>query len=279
MLRHIHVLIVEDSVDDTFFIVRELQRAGFEVEFERVENAPAMQAALAARHWDLIISDYRMPQFGGDAALALYQRSGQDTPFIMVSGAMGEEIAVEMVKSGAHDYITKQKLFLLGPAVERELHAADERRIRHQTEPTAAFVASMVESCDDAIIGQKLDGTVVTWNSGAERLYGYTAPEMLGRSISVLYPPYRPDELSELMQRVGRGEHLQHLETIRLRKDGSPVEVSVTYSPVKDPGGRIIGASVVARDITQRKQEETERLNLIQDLTSALARSTSMTPR
>ena len=278
MSRHIQVLIVEDSVDDTFFVVRELQRAGYEVGFERVETAPSMQEALGARHWDLIISDYRLPQFGGDAALALYQQSGQDIPFIMISGAVGEEIAVDMIKAGAHDYITKQKLSRLGPAVERELQAADERRIRHQTEGDSGFLASLVESCDDAIIGQRLDGTVVTWNAGAERLYGYSAAEMMGRSITVLYPAYRPDELSEVMRRVSKGEHVQHLETVRLRKGGSPVEVSITYSPVKDPGGRIIGASVVARDITRRKQEEAERLNLIQDLTSALARSNTTAP-
>ncbi len=279
MSRPIQLLIIEDSVDDTFFIVRELQRAGFVVEFERVESAAAMQEALEARHWDVIISDYRMPQFGGDAALALYRKSGQDIPFILVSGAMGEEIAVKMMKAGAQDYITKQTLTRLGPAVERELHAADERRIRRQTESANTFLASLVESCEDAIIGEKLDGTVVTWNAGAEQLYGYAASEMIGRSISVLFPPYRPEELPEMMEKIGRGEHVQNVETVRIRKDGSAVEVSVTYSPVKDPGGRILGASVVARDITRRKQEENERLNLIQDLTSALARSNTMAPK
>ena len=112
---------------------------------------------------------------------------------------------------------------------------------------------------------------MVSWNPAAERLYGYTAREMIGRSISVLFPPYRPEELSDLLEQIKRGQKVECLETVRLRKDGAAVEVSLTISPIKDAEGRIIGASTVARDITERKQEETERLGLINDLTAALA--------
>jgi two-component system, cell cycle sensor histidine kinase and response regulator CckA len=271
----LRVLVAEDSVDDTFFIVRQLQRAGFHVDFERVDTAAAMQRALAARTWDLVISDYLMPQFGGAEALALYRKSGLEIPFIMVSGAMGEERAVEMLKAGAHDYVMKSNLGRLVPAVQRELRTAAERRTRKQFEAAASFAASLVESCEDAIVGETLDGTVVTWNAGAEKLYGYTAVEMLGRSASILIPPYRPEELSEILERIQHGEHLARFETLRLRKDGTSVEVSLTISPVKEPQGRIIGASVVARDITQRKQEENERLALIRDLTAALSHAHS----
>jgi PAS domain S-box-containing protein len=271
MTTRLRALVVEDSVDDTFFVVRQLQRGGYQVEFERVETAAAMQAALEAGGWDLVICDYLMPQFGGVEALAIYQKSGLDIPFIMVSGAMGEELAIEMLKAGAHDYVLKDKLDRLVPSVNRELRLAAERRIRNQAEATQAFVASLVESCDDAIIGKTLEGTVVSWNAGAERLYGYSAAEMVGRSISVLMPLYRPEELPELMDKVKRGEHIERLETVRIRKGGTPVDVSVTVSPVKDGSGRIIGASVVSRDITQRKQEENERLALIRDLTAALS--------
>ena len=98
MANPLRVLVVEDSVDDTFFIVRELQKGGFHVDFERVETAAAMQEALRGGQWDLVISDYSMPQFDGEAALALYLQSGSDAPFIMVSGAVGEERAVELLK-------------------------------------------------------------------------------------------------------------------------------------------------------------------------------------
>src|SRR5436189_509061 len=142
MCKPLRVLIVEDSVEDTFFIVRELQRGGFNVSFERVETRQTMQKALATQTWDIIISDYSLPRFGGVAALALYQEHGLDMPFIIVSGAIGEDRAVEMVKAGAHDYVMKDNLSRLVPAVEDELRATQERRIRRQTEAATAYLAS-----------------------------------------------------------------------------------------------------------------------------------------
>lgn len=271
MPNPLRLLVVEDSVDDTFFIVRELQRGGYSVDFERVETPAGMQAALQNRTWDLIISDFSMPLFGGSAALALYQQKQLDIPFILVSGTMGEDIAVEMLKAGAHHYVMKDNLTKLVPAVNHELRAAQERRIYRRLEATRAFLASIVSSCNDAIVGKTLEGTVVTWNIGAERLYGYSAAEMVGRSIKVLCPQYRPEDFIEVMERVKQGEQVEQLETVRLRKDGTPVEVSVVISPIKDAQGQIIGASSVSRDISQRKQEENERLALIQELTAALS--------
>ncbi len=258
-------------MDDTLLIAAELQRGGLDPVFERVETAPALQAALDQHNWDLIVCDYSMPQLAGPAALEIYRQRGLDIPFISVSGTVGEETVAEMMKAGAHDYVLKGNLGRLVPAVKRELRAAQERRARQQTEAIAAYLAAIVQSCDDAIVGKTLDGTVVSWNQGAERLYGYSADEMIGRSISVLIPTYRPTELPDILDSVARGQGVDGLETVRLRKDGTPVEVSLTISPIKDPGGRVVGASTVARDITRRKQEENERLGLIKDLTAALA--------
>lgn len=261
---------VEDSVDDSFFLVRELQRVGFQVAFERVETQGAMQAALEAQTWDLVICDDIMPQFTGMAALKLFRERNLDIPFIIISGVTGEEHAVELLKAGAHNYLRKEHLERLVPVVKRELAAADDRRIRRQTDADTAYLASIVRSCNEAIIGKTLDGTIVSWNAGAERLYGYRAEEMIGRSISLLIPSYRPEELSEIMQQISRGERIERMETLRLRKGGTPVEVAVTISPIRDSRGRIIGASSIARDISRRKQEEGERLALIQELTAAL---------
>jgi len=262
---------VEVSGDDALLLATELQRGGLEVVFERVETAAAMQAALDVHEWDLIICDYSMPRFTGPAALALYQQKGLDIPFISVSGTVGEETVAEMMKAGAHDYVMKSHLVRLVPAVKRELDAARQRRERKQAETIAAYLASMVQSAGDAIIGKTLDGTVVSWNAGAERLYGYTAAEMIGRPISILFPPYRPEELPEIDAAIQRGEGVDGLETVRVRKDGTAVEVSLTISPIRDAAGRLIGASTVGRDISRRKQEENERLGLIKDLTSALS--------
>jgi PAS domain S-box-containing protein len=231
-----------------------------------------MQAALQQNAWQLIISDYSLPQFSGAAALTLYQQHGLDIPFIVLSGVIRAERAVEIVKAGAHNYVMKDHLTRLGLVVKQELDESRARSIRRQTEATAAYLASLVESCDDAIIGKTLTGMVVSWNAGAKRLYGYSAEEMLGRSVSTLIPGERPDELPEILAKIQNGQEAESFETVRLRKDGTRVPVSLRISPVKDNRGHIIGASTVARDITQRKQEEAERLGLIQDLTGALAR-------
>src|SRR5260221_4342043 len=170
MADSLRVLIVEDSPEDAFLIVQELSGGGFTVISERVASATAMQGALEAHSWNLIISDYSIPGFSGPAALALYQQKDLDIPFIMVSGVMGEALAVEMVKSGAHNYVMKDQLSRLVPAVRQELRAAQQRLVRKQAEATAAYIASMVESCDHAIIGTTLDGRLMSWNTGAEGL-------------------------------------------------------------------------------------------------------------
>ena len=271
MPNPLRVLIVEDSEDDALLIARELRRSGNSLTFERVETRAAMIAALEAPPWDLIVSDYSLPQFGGPAALALCKERGLDIPFISVSGAIGEDIAVEMMRAGAHDYVMKNNLARLSVAVERELRAAEERRERRQVEAARAHLASIVESCEDAIDGQNLEGSLISWNSGAERLYGYTAAEMIGKSASMLVPAFRPQDWPEILELMKRGEPVESFETVRIRKDGEVIDVSMTISPIKDAAGKLIGASTVGRDITQRKREEQERLKLIQELTDALA--------
>jgi len=112
---------------------------------------------------------------------------------------------------------------------------------------------SLVEASDDAIIGTDVDGTIVSWNKGAEKMCGYTAEEILGRSVSMFVPPDRLGEHSENLKRLRRGEHIQRFETTRIRKDGHPIDVSITISPVKGRGGVVVGASVVARDWQKKR--------------------------
>jgi PAS domain S-box-containing protein len=118
------------------------------------------------------------------------------------------------------------------------------------------YLAAIVDSSDDAIIGQTLDGRIASWNKGAHKLYGYSAEEVVGKPLSVLIPDDHIDEAPALIDRLARGEVIEHFETERLRKDGSRVDVSLTISPVRDPDGEIIGASKIARDITAKKQED-----------------------
>jgi PAS domain S-box-containing protein len=131
-------------------------------------------------------------------------------------------------------------------------------------------LAAIVEFSDDAIISKNLDGIIVSWNQGAERLYGYTALEMIGQPLSILVPRDHPDELPALMERLKRGERIDHFETVRMRKDRSRVDVSLTISPVKNAEGKVIGASKVARDITASKRKA-EAARFLADASSLLA--------
>jgi PAS domain S-box-containing protein len=128
-----------------------------------------------------------------------------------------------------------------------------ERRL---AEESARRFAAIVEFSDDAIVGKSLDGIVYSWNPGAERLFGYTAKEVIGKTLVAFIPPERPNEEVDILARIVRGEYIQHFETIRVRKDGTRIDVSVTISPIKDDAGRVIGASKIARDITERKRFE-----------------------
>jgi PAS domain S-box-containing protein len=133
------------------------------------------------------------------------------------------------------------------------------------------YLAAIVDSSDDAIIGKTLDGTIVSWNPGAERIYGYRAEEVIGRSISILVPADHPDELPVILERLRKGERIDHYETVRLHKDGKRITVSVTISPVRDEAGRIVGASAVARDITAQQEAIKEAMRLREEFISIAA--------
>jgi PAS domain S-box-containing protein len=121
----------------------------------------------------------------------------------------------------------------------------------------AQRLAAIVESSDDAIVSKDLNGSVVTWNRGAERIFGYAAEEIIGKPILIIIPPDRQNEESLILDGVQRGERIDHFDTVRRRKDGTLIDISLTVSPIKDENGRIIGASKIARDVTERKRQET----------------------
>jgi PAS domain S-box-containing protein len=132
----------------------------------------------------------------------------------------------------------------------RLLSESDRRRVE------VAQLAAIVESSDDAIISKTLDGVITSWNAAAERLYGYPAAEMIGRSIAIIVPPERPDELPRILERLAQGERIEHFETERVRKDGTRIEVSTTISPIIDGRGRVTGAAAIARDVSERRRME-----------------------
>jgi PAS domain S-box-containing protein len=279
MTTQFRVLQIEDSTNDAFFNVRALQSGGFEVRSERVENAEQMRRALEAGPWDFIICDYKLPQFDAFSALALYKEAGLEVPFIAVSGRIGEPQAIKLLKAGAHDCVMKDNLKELPTTVRRELQAAEDRRRRKREIDTEVLLASIVKECREAIFGTTLDGSLVTWNRGAEKLYGYSAAEVIGAPVAILEPPDQPTKQSTILKRLKCGEPVEHFETVHLRKDKSAIEVSVLVSPVKEPKGRLIGASTIVQDITDRKQKEQERFGLIRGLTAALVANSGVVPR
>jgi PAS domain S-box-containing protein len=138
----------------------------------------------------------------------------------------------------------------------------------------AQRLAAIVETSDDAILSVDLEGTIATWNRGAEKLLGYIAEEVVGESVLKLIPADRQGEEPDIIERIRRGEHVKHYETVRLSKDGRPIPVSLSVSPIKDTGGALIGASKIARDMTERRRAEEQQAALYQ-FTDRLFRATS----
>jgi PAS domain S-box-containing protein len=133
------------------------------------------------------------------------------------------------------------------------------------------YLAAIVDSTDDAVIGKTIDGTIISWNNGAERMYGYTAHEVVGRPISIIIPEDRPDDLPGILKRLGRGERIDHYLTRRVCKDGRQIDVSVTISPVLDGSGKVIGASAIARDVTAQQEATKEALRMREEFISVAA--------
>src|ERR1700722_14188376 len=272
LMQHLRVLLVEDSELDALLLVRYLQTHGCQPQHLRVANQAEMERALATEEWDLVLCDYQMPDFGVLPALAVLKRKGLDLPFIVVSGAIGEELAVGLMKAGAHDFIAKGGLSRLIPAIERELREAKARSERKVALEKLSYLAAIVDSAEEAIIGQNMDGVITTWNTGAARLYGYTAEEAIGQPAMFIVPPAVQQEASDLWQKLRRAEGVEPLDTIRQRKNGSTVNVCVTMSAIRDSQGRILGASAIAYDITERKRIESERTDLIAHLNETLSK-------
>lgn len=140
---------------------------------------------------------------------------------------------------------------------------------RKRAEEARSQLAAIVDSSEDAIIAKSLDGLILSWKGGAERIFGYSAGEMLGRHISILAPPDRPCEIPALLERIKHGERVDHFETVRARKDGRRIDVSVTLSPIKDTAGKVVGVSAIKRDITEQKRASEEIRAMTQQLWQA----------
>jgi PAS domain S-box-containing protein len=174
-------------------------------------------------------------------------------------GFFGAEIEDLVVAIAGHAAIAIDNAELM-----RAANVEIERR--RQAERAEDLLAAIVTSSSDAIVSKDLNGVIATWNQGAQRLFGYTAEEIVGKPVTLLIPAELQDEEPRILERIRRGERIEHFETIRRRKDGSLVDISLTVSPVRDRNGIIVGASKIARDISERKRDERQRELLVAEL-------------
>ncbi|HEV8676036.1 MAG TPA: PAS domain S-box protein [Methylomirabilota bacterium] len=242
------ILVIEDDPDSRDAIRLVLEQAGYLV--EAAASGRAGLAAFSTRPWSLVVLDLRLPDLSGVEVLRAIKVASPATAVIMVTGHGSLASAVEAVNEAVFAYLEK-------PISPDQLLSAIARALaRRGVEEHRRQLAAIVDGSADAIIGQTLDGTIVSWNPAAERLYGYAAHEVIGRSVSLLVPGELPDELAQILARLRRGERIEHYETVRVRSDGSRVDVSLTVSPIRDAAGAVIGASAITRDITRRKRAE-----------------------
>ena len=220
----------------------------------------------------------RLYGFAEDEAIGRSSHALLQTKFPMEFIELRSQLLKEGYWSGelrhiceeGREVIVDSRMQLLGDntVLEANRDVTEHKRFENalrESEQRLRWLASIVDSSDDAIISKNLDGIVTTWNSGAERVFGYTAKEAIGQPITIVIPQDRQDEERTILSRIRRGERIDHFETVRQRKHGSLIIVSLTVSPVKDAAGKIVGASKIARDITEQKRNQEQIATLARE--------------
>lgn len=262
----LRVLIIEDSEDDALLILRELGYGRRPLTHHRVDTASTMRNALEQNVWDLVIADYNLPQFSAPEALQVLQEKGLDLPFIIVSGALGEDLAVAAMRAGAHDYLMKGNLLRLLPAVERELREAQERQRRRQAEQdlrrSEAYSRLLLENALDAIIVLNPEGSILYSSSSAQQVLGYQ-PETLIHHSFYQYIHYedQPAVAEAFAAAIAHQEMPQVVEFRFQSSEGHWRTLEAISKYFLDSVGQT-NLVVNARDITERKQAEEIRQEL-----------------
>ena len=263
MSNPLRMLMVEDSEDDAELLAHELRRAGFALEFERVDNAGALAAALDRVTWDIIIGDNSMPGFSGTEALALLRARGLDIPFIFVSGTMGEDLAARALEAGAGDALTKGNLRRLIPVIRRELREFGERRARRETEAalrvSEATYSALVEQAPLGIYRSTPTGRFLSANAALARMLGYSSPAQL-LTLDMARDVYAdPDERRRLVERDTYTDRVyDELEATWKRKDGTRIRVQLSVRASRDKDGHVGFYEAFVRDITTQRQLEAQ---------------------
>ncbi|CAM4060030.1 PAS domain S-box protein [Gillisia limnaea] len=256
MKTKLKILHLEDTPADAELVERELKKGKIQFEKLVVGNKTAFEKALKEFAPDIIIADHTLPSFDSMEAIKIIKRQEKNIPFILVSATVSDEYAVEIMKAGADDYILKDRLHRLPQAVLSAMEKFSLEKERERMIYDQAHLAAIVNTSNDGIISKTLDGIITSWNLSAEKLFGYSATEAIGKNISIIIPPECLQEEAEFMESIKKGESVQHFETERLKKNGTRVDVSLTISPINDNNGKVIGAAKIVHDITDRKKAE-----------------------
>jgi PAS domain S-box-containing protein len=260
----LRVLVVEDSEFDAQMITSLIRKSGYDVVAERVETSEAMEKALRDKRWDIILSDYNLPNFSAPEALKLLQASELDLPFIIISGGIGEATAVAAMKAGAHDYLMKGNLNRLAPAIERELREAANRRERREAREklleSELRYRLLWESSPDAVLLMDAESKIHFANPAVETVFGYRSEEVIGQALRVLLPEeLRSEEARAIENYLHTGQKAgipRVVETVGRRKDSRDIVIEVSFSHMELQGERRHVAFI--RDITARKRAERE---------------------
>jgi two-component system, cell cycle sensor histidine kinase and response regulator CckA len=262
----LRILIVDDSADDAFLIIRHLQR-DFDPEFERVETAEGMRAALEKAGWQVVVSDFVMPKFSGLAALQILQEKGIDIPFIMVSGQMGEDLAVEAMRAGAQDFLIKDRLSRLVPALKRELKESTVRRKRKLAEEALSATEARFKSLvEQSLVGIfMLQDDLFTYvNPKFAEIFGH-APAELTEKMTILELVARDDQIrvnTQFLRPLKEGEQNRHSFFRGRRSDDTSIDLEVNGAMTEQNGRPALIGTIL--DITERKRAEAELSKLWQ---------------
>lgn len=267
--KPLRVLMVEDSPDDADLILLELGGAGFDTSSERVDTEAAMRGAMAHNRWDVVISDFNLPRFSARNALVVLREAEADIPFIIVSGCIGEEMAIALMKQGASDFVMKGKLARLAPVIERELVDATARRERRQAlealHANEKLLKGITSSLGEGIFVQDAEGKLIFMNPEAERLLGWNEAELLDQNMHQTIHSQNPDgtPLAEVdcgaLGVLKNGSVYRTDDEVFMRKDGSLIPVSYIASAISE-GGKPVATVTAFQDISQRKQAQQDLL-------------------
>jgi len=255
MGKPLKVLIVEDCEDDMILLLRELTKGGFEPEYQVVDNAKDMAAALE-KDWEIIISDYSMPTFNGVEALHLMKSSGIDLPFIIISGTIGEDTAVAAMRKGAHDYMMKGKLGRLIPAIERELREASIRKERNaaleELKQLSARNENILATVPDIIMETNVNN-IYTWaNKAGLEFFGN---DVIGKDAEYYFEGEK-ESYDVINPFLKSNKDVVYFESLQMRKDGVKRLLAWWSCPLRNEKEKITGILSTARDITEQKRDE-----------------------